>query len=210
MSRKATGTKDKLLHTACNLIVDRGYKGITLHEICSLTNANIASVNYYFGSKRDLYLQVWEKAHACLIEEFVDEDYMEKSVEEQLESYVDLRIMMVFSEGPSGWLARLAAHEKANPSEVADVLVKKYVKPKNDYLMKLLKSFLGEKADKIAIECALYCLSSQCDSLILIHEKDMFPFNKADMTDKGKEQIKNEIKKIILGSLYSYKESFNK
>ncbi len=50
----ATSTKTQLLDAAEGLFEERGIRGTSLRAITERANANIASVNYHFGSKRDL------------------------------------------------------------------------------------------------------------------------------------------------------------
>ena len=48
-------TKTRILQAAVRLFSDRGMKGASIRDICSIAEANIAAVNYYFGGKESLY-----------------------------------------------------------------------------------------------------------------------------------------------------------
>ncbi len=56
-------TKQLLLEIAVKLFAEKGFERTTSKEICNLAQANIAAVNYHFGSKFGLYQQVLIEAH---------------------------------------------------------------------------------------------------------------------------------------------------
>jgi AcrR family transcriptional regulator len=53
--------KDRLLDAAEGLFCERGFKGTSIRDIAAAAGCNIASVNYYFGSKEKLYEEVWRR-----------------------------------------------------------------------------------------------------------------------------------------------------
>lgn len=53
-------TKDRILHTSARLFAERGFENVTLRDITQAADANIAAVNYHFGSKVGLLARVFE------------------------------------------------------------------------------------------------------------------------------------------------------
>ncbi len=51
-------TRQRLLTAAERLFADRGFKKVTVREICLAARANVAAVNYHFGDKLGLYREV--------------------------------------------------------------------------------------------------------------------------------------------------------
>lgn len=51
-------TETRILNAATKLFGERGFSDVSLREILQLADANVASVHYYFGSKKDLFLAV--------------------------------------------------------------------------------------------------------------------------------------------------------
>ncbi len=62
--RRGQLMKEKLLEEACIVFAEKGYRDATHMDICQRADANVASINYYFGTKENLYQAVF----ACLIE----------------------------------------------------------------------------------------------------------------------------------------------
>ena len=52
------GTKDRLLKAAREVFAERGDKDARVRDICARAGANVAAVNYYFGSKEKLFMAV--------------------------------------------------------------------------------------------------------------------------------------------------------
>jgi AcrR family transcriptional regulator len=50
-------TKTALLEAAKQLILERGYAGATVRELAAASGANVAAVNYHFGSRENLLNQ---------------------------------------------------------------------------------------------------------------------------------------------------------
>ncbi len=61
MATNATTTKDRLLDAAEQLFGDKGITATSLRDVTALANANLASVNYHFGSKDSLLAAVFER-----------------------------------------------------------------------------------------------------------------------------------------------------
>jgi len=53
--------QDRLLDAAEELFCEHGFEGTSIRDIAAAAKCNIASVNYYFGGKDKLYLEVWQR-----------------------------------------------------------------------------------------------------------------------------------------------------
>ncbi len=57
-------TRGKLLAAAGEVFAEKGFRDTTIAEISMRAGANIAAVNYHFGSKEILYSEAWRHAFA--------------------------------------------------------------------------------------------------------------------------------------------------
>ena len=53
-------TREKLLQTATELFAKRGIDGVSTRDLAKVSGVNLCSINYYFGSKQNLYDAVLE------------------------------------------------------------------------------------------------------------------------------------------------------
>ena len=58
MEQAPVGTKLALIETAGELFAAHGFEGTSVRAIAEKTGANVASINYHFGSKENLYTEV--------------------------------------------------------------------------------------------------------------------------------------------------------
>ena len=57
----AASVRERLLDTAERLFSEHGFEGTSVRDLASAAGCNIASVNYYFGSKERLYEEVFRR-----------------------------------------------------------------------------------------------------------------------------------------------------
>ncbi len=62
MSGRDLETRERLLRTGARLFAERGFKQVTVRDICRAARANVAAVNYHFGNKLGLYREVLQVA----------------------------------------------------------------------------------------------------------------------------------------------------
>src|SRR5271154_6140164 len=56
-------TRRQLLEAAGEVFAEAGFRDATVREICRRAAANVAAINYHFGDKETLYLEVLRYAH---------------------------------------------------------------------------------------------------------------------------------------------------
>ncbi len=64
----ATLTRERVLDAAERLFAERGFHGASVREITARARCNVAAVNYHFGSKLNLYAEVFRRRLAALRE----------------------------------------------------------------------------------------------------------------------------------------------
>ncbi len=64
MTDQSTDTKLKILEVARVLFANQGFEGTSIREIAKAADVNVASVNYHFSSKDNLFLEVLRMGYA--------------------------------------------------------------------------------------------------------------------------------------------------
>lgn len=126
-----TSTKERLREAAEVLFAARGYRGISVREITDRADANLAAVNYHFGSKAGLMIDVLEQHLGSLNEERLRRlDALERrarqigdaaSLEEVLEAFLAPAVeRFTVKGGYPALLARL--HQDPTPELIEAVV----------------------------------------------------------------------------------------
>jgi AcrR family transcriptional regulator len=114
-------TRDKLIESACEVFAEVGYHNATIREICSRAGANVAAVNYYFRDKLGLYTEVLASSLVTQQAAALNGNSAYPPVPKTaLKTLICGWFERNNASGRSAWLARIMAHEMANPTPALD------------------------------------------------------------------------------------------
>jgi AcrR family transcriptional regulator len=166
-------TRHRLLECACRIFAEKGFYKATIAEICREADANVASVNYHFGSKRKLYDKAWRHAFLIASETFsLDRGLSEKATQkERLQAFISSFLHRLLEEGPPSYFTRMISREMAEPTPSFPAIHEEALMPTRQYLFDIVQALLGEAAtEEKAFRCT-YSIMSQC--LFLLHHTPM-------------------------------------
>src|SRR5262245_7344328 len=108
-SAGSADTRQRLVEAAATLFADRGFEHVTVREICKVSSANVAAINYHFGDKAGLYRAVISYAISVMQEtnELLQRAGEGLSPEDQIRGFVRVVIERVRGDGPTAWIHRL-------------------------------------------------------------------------------------------------------
>jgi AcrR family transcriptional regulator len=156
-------TKERILEAACRAFAERGFRETTIAMISRAAEANIAAVNYYFGSKDKLYEAVWEYADARAKDIYGTDDPGE-TPREWLRHFIRNLILMIFDEGPGGWIPRLIRRDV--DVEMEGELIKKlrirFLEPRRQRLENAVGSILNRNPTSFAVRCVTSHIYAMC------------------------------------------------
>ena len=137
-------TRDRLLKAAQRLFADRGFKKVTVRDICRVARANVAAVNYHFGDKLGLYREVLQSAIDAMraTNDAARRAGEGHSAEEQLRRYISVFLHRLLGPG-SDVVLKLVHHEMNDPTPALDALVEEGVRPRAEYLSGLIADIIG-------------------------------------------------------------------
>ncbi len=124
-------TRSRLLEAAGLVFSEKGFEHATSREICDLARVNSAAVNYYFGGKQPLYVEVLREAHRRLVNlgalKAVAEDI--HATEETWEGYFISLLHSALDPSPAGWVVRVIMREMASQTDALVELVELQIRP---------------------------------------------------------------------------------
>ncbi len=136
--------QDRLVEAAEDLFCRRGYNETSVRDIAAIAGCNVAAVNYYFGGKENLYLEVWRRRLVFMRQTRLAsiEKVMSASTEPQLEdllrSYAISFIEPLIDGSPKSRFVSLMAREMIDPHLPRDMYLREMVAPVLDALGKAL------------------------------------------------------------------------
>jgi len=159
MRQRDRETRERLLKAAAQLFADRGFKKVTVRDICRTARANVAAVNYHFGDKGGLYREVLQLA----IETMRSTTDAARSAgrglpaEDRLREYIRVSLCRAANSSGSQWISRLIYREMNDPTPAFDTLVEQGIRPRLDDLSAIVAEMLGCAPDHPRV---LQCVTS--------------------------------------------------
>ena len=148
-------TRSRLLKAGERLFADRGFKKVTVRDICRAAGANVAAVNYHFGDKLGLYREVLQSAIDAMraTNDAAREAGAGQPAEEQLRRYIVLFVHRLLGANRDT-VHKLINREMNDPTPALDALVEQGVRPRVEYLSGLIAEISGLAAsDQRVLRC---------------------------------------------------------
>jgi AcrR family transcriptional regulator len=140
-----TRVQDRLLDAAEGLFCERGFDGTTIRDIAAAADCNIASVNYYFGGKENLYAEVWRRHLRLMrdirltsIDKIMSQSLDAPRLEDLLTSFANAFIEPMADEAKSQRLIKLMTREMLDQHLPKDTFVEEIIKPTMTAMQKAL------------------------------------------------------------------------
>jgi len=159
-------TKTALLAAAVEVFADKGFDSATVRDICGRAKANVAAVNYHYGSKDGLYAAVLEEIFPTG-KEWQARKSPNLSPEDRLREFIRGLVSDIYERG-SDTIAQhwaIFLREMAKPSRNLDLIVQHQVQPRADELRDILADILGPDTPEATLA---YC-SSNVWAMVLDH-----------------------------------------
>ena len=152
---KNNSPKDRLLDEAEVLFAQKGFHAVSVREITTAANCNLAAINYHFGNKKNLYLEVFRARWVPRAKRL--REYFKKSLAAHASpppTAVVQALAQAFLEGPlteeeRQRHAQLMVREMFKPTEafelVAVQVMGPFFKELSDLLRPLIKKGQGQE-----------------------------------------------------------------
>ena len=203
--------QERLLDAAEELFCEHGFEGTSVRELAASANCNIASVNYYFGGKEKLYIEVWRRhlvqmrdARVASIDKIMSQSQAPPRLEELLTSFANAFIEPMADESRSRRLMKLMAREMIDQRLPGNMFVEEIVTPTMTAMQQaLMKVCAGLDESKVPL-----VVSSIAGQLVhVIHIKAMFEqLDSAEMPKFDLTEAVDHIVKFSAAGIRAYAE----
>lgn len=169
-------TKQRILEEACRIFADKGYRNATHAEICRSAGTNVASINYYFGTKENLYREVFEQLKQQENRLYPLDGGLPETApaEDRLHAYILAQLRRMFDPENLGGLHKIRMAEMFDSTGVLEKATKRQLDEDRARIQKLLAELLGPEVPRIDLEWCEMSIISQCFVAVPAH-KDKGP-----------------------------------
>jgi TetR/AcrR family transcriptional regulator, regulator of cefoperazone and chloramphenicol sensitivity len=157
-------TRNRILTAAREVFSEKGYHDATVEDICSQAKSNIAAINYYFGSKDELYAQVWRRAFDEANEAYPPEGGLgpDTPAEDRLRGTIHSLVGKLTDRGRIGHAGKLLLREMTNPTDVIEHVKSDALRPMQERMCRLMRELLGPRASEEQIHLCGMSVVHQC------------------------------------------------
>lgn len=114
-------TREKLIEAAGEIFAEKGLHGTSIRDITQRAGANIASVNYHFHDKFELYALVLREAHAD-VAAAMNQPLSADTPEGRVRQLLSAMLTAALDPARPTWHRRLLGRELLQPTPVLDLL----------------------------------------------------------------------------------------
>jgi len=149
----ARSVQDRLVEAGEELFCQRGFNETSVRDIAAAADCNVASVNYYFGGKDKLYVEIWRRRLVSMRDTRLVsiKKVMSSGTPPQLEpllaSYAGAFLAPMVEGGPACRFASLTLREMMDPHLPAAMFLDEMVLPVMSAFVRVLQAicpWLGE------------------------------------------------------------------
>lgn len=156
----ADPTKERLLIEAERLFAEKGFEAVGVREITAAAETNTAAINYHFGSKQNLYMEVFRQRWIpratqnfhMILELQQETDF---TIEHVIETFIRCFVEGPLSDHSERTIhSRLIHKELDTPTEAYEMVVKEVMAPFYEILISLIQRAMpGTSREKALFNC---------------------------------------------------------
>ncbi len=157
-----TTARERILTIAEDLLLEDGYDNVSIRELTDAAGVNVALVNYYFGSKRNLYLEALRSKFSCaakrkcaLLHQSINAN-PDPDLRQIISAYVALHMSDDECVAATQSFLQLVSRQLAEDDDAMELLLQEMVTP----IHQLLKNAIGKIYPKMPEAKISYCISS--------------------------------------------------
>ena len=158
-------TRERLVEAACRLFGRDGFRRVTVRDIVRAARANVAAVNYHFGDKMGLYMEVVDRAIDVMrgTTATAQEGSTGLSPRDRLRHYVHTYLeALMQSPDTRTWIHGIMNQEMNEPTRAAARIAREAIKPRVEYLRGIIAEILECPPDDPRVRHCAVAVQSHC------------------------------------------------
>lgn len=170
--RRGHDTKERILEAAGKIFAAKGYRDATHAEICRSAGTNVASINYYFGSKEKLYREVFEHLTGRVKNLYPLDGGLPLSSPpvNRLRAYIQAHLRRMFDPEIIGDLHQIRMSEMFEPTGLLEDLLVRQLAEDRKLIQVILVDLLGSNASKKDRDWCEMSIIGQCFIAAPVHK----------------------------------------
>jgi AcrR family transcriptional regulator len=200
--------KTQLLEAATRVFAEKGFRNTTILDICKEAQSNVASVNYYFQSKENLYAEVWHKAFRLALEKYPLDGGLtpDASAAERLQAVIRSHLHRMLDSGTLGHAGQILLMELSNPTDAIDFVKNDAINPLRTHVRGIIRDLLGQDTTEKQVNFCAMSVIHQCFGIGL--KRGKMPLFLASMNKEAVfEAMVEHITLFSLGGINAVKGS---
>lgn len=153
-------TRARLVEAAREVFAEHGFQCATVREICRRADANVAAVNYHFGSKHGLLSEALNFNRLKALQSATE--MSDASPEMRLRMFIHDFMLMLLDENNASRQCQMMARELADPTPALDKIVIEAIAPLHEFIGRLVKEIVGRKMRDVDVRRCVYSILGQC------------------------------------------------
>ena len=152
--------KQNILDVAEELFAEKGFTGTSIREITKRAKCNIASVNYHFHGKENLYIEIFRRNMNNLreqrinsLDQFLSKKKEETTLEGLIQIFAEAFMDPFFTKSSGRRLMALMMSERKDPHLPRYMFVEEIVQPVKKAMKDALKQTIPELSETVADLC---------------------------------------------------------
>jgi AcrR family transcriptional regulator len=146
LTRDVAATRRRLLDAARQLFTEHAFDDVTVRDICRAAGVNLALVNYHFGDKLGLYVEVMNEAIDAIrqFNALAMTAPAESTAEDRLRQFVRAFLQRIFEhQDRDAWVHKLIQQELNRPTDAANRIIEEAIVPRLRYLSAIVTELLA-------------------------------------------------------------------
>lgn len=194
-------TKERIFEIAGPVFAEKGFQATTVRELCVKASVNVASINYYFGDKQNLYTELVRHAQQkCEAQHPLPTWTSETPAEQRLFELVRTLLLQLSVADTAPWEVQLLMREVLYPTKGGSQVADEYF---SSFFKILLESIEAVSPTELAYEqLAGYGISVLSQCLIYRYGyQTLLQIAPSSLGENGKPDVERLAKQIAEFSL---------